>query len=129
MVKPRIVLLIFVSGKVVLTGEKSQLTMREDAKSKPEKFSKITNWVKLKNKQTAPRSSTAQQLSNEWLHFRFLPIDSKVKYFVSPKVSLWKSKGKEYFKCFQITDRGPQNVVKSSVALLARCSVFVLTTF
>ena len=48
---------------------------RESAKSKPYKFSKITNWLKLKNKQ---HHSSAQQLSNEWSHLRVLSIESKV---------------------------------------------------
>ena len=39
----------------------------DSAKSKIDKFSKITNWVKLKSKQY----STVQQLSSEWSHLGF----------------------------------------------------------
>ena len=62
----------------------------ENTKSKIDTFSKIKNWVKLKNKQ---QLSTAQQLFNEWSHFRVLYMESKLENFVSPKVSLWESKG------------------------------------
>ena len=46
----------------------------DSAKSKIDKFPKITNWVKLKT-----NSSTAEQLSNEWSHFGVLSIESKVR--------------------------------------------------
>ena len=58
----------------------------DSAKSKIDKFSKITNWVNLKNK---PQRHSKVQLSNEWSHFSVLSMEN----FVSPKVSLWESKG------------------------------------
>ena len=50
----------------------------DSAKSKIDQFFKITNWVKLKNKQHH-RKNFAQPFCNEWSHFRRLSIDSKVR--------------------------------------------------
>ena len=44
----------------------------DSAKSKSDKFQKLDNWGKLKK-------STAQQLSNEWSHFRILSLESKLR--------------------------------------------------
>ena len=66
--------------------------MTDIAKSKIDKFSKVANLVKLKNRK-APQQSTTQQFSNEWWsHFRVLSIESI-------KVSLRESKGSIAFSC------------------------------
>ena len=54
----------------------------DSAKSKVDKFFKMTNWGKLNN--TAQHSkvlfkSTVQQFSNEWSHFSVLSVESKVR--------------------------------------------------
>ena len=50
----------------------------DSAKSKMDKFSKITNWTKLKNKQYH-RKVLLKRLSNEWSHLRDLSIELKLK--------------------------------------------------
>ena len=56
-------------SSVLLNAEKSFRLFNpmtpDSVKSKTDKFYKITNWVKMKNKEP-PKESTAQQLSNEW---------------------------------------------------------------
>ena len=55
------------------------------------KLSKITNWVNLKNKQ----QHHSKVLLNSFAMngHTLASIESKVRNFVSPKVSLWESKG------------------------------------
>ena len=52
------------------------LFIHDGVNSKNYKFTKATNWGKLNNRQ---HHSTAQQLSNEWSHFKVLSIESKVR--------------------------------------------------
>ena len=64
----------------------------DSAKSKIVKFSKITTWVKLNDKQHHSKVLLNSFPMNGHT-LGFCTWSQKLKDFVSPKVSLWESKG------------------------------------
>ena len=66
------------SVKILLVMKVFNPFTLDSVKSKTDKCFKITNWVKMKNKQHHSKV-TAQQLSNEWSHFMVLSIESKAR--------------------------------------------------
>ena len=69
----------------------------DSEKTKSDKFSKVTDWEKLKNKQ---HHSKVLPMNSHTLGF--YPQNQKLENFVSPKVSPWESKG---LKCSLETRR------------------------